>query len=376
MQEGLMIKSVESWQDKRHFIQLPWELYKGDPCWVPPLLMDMRNTLNPGKNALLSLGPHRFFIAYRQGKPVGRIGVGIDRRLNDAKGEALSYLTLFESVDEYPVAEALFNAGSDFLREQGAKVLTGPQSPSNGDDYRGLLVKGFDSAPVLLNSYNPPYYQDFFEKYGFKKDFDRNAYFYDISGGVSERLMKGVQLIQKRYGYNITPINLKDLPGEITVIKYISDLSMPDWPDMIPPSTAEIEAEVAKLKQLAVADLVLFAKTSRGEPVGFSVTLPDYNEVLLRLNGRLFPFGVFKFLWYKRNIKGLRFFVIFVTPKYRKKGVAACLYYHTMVNALRRGYTHGEGSTIHEFNTQMNLDAQKAGGDLYKIYRVYRKDDL
>jgi GNAT superfamily N-acetyltransferase len=151
---------------------------------------------------------------------------------------------------------------------------------------------------------------------------------------------------------------------------------MPDWPDMIPPSTAEIEAEVNKLKQLAVPDLILFAKTSGGEPVGFSVTLPDYNEVLLRLNGRLFPFGVFKFLWYKRKIKGLRFFVIFVTPKYRKKGVAACLYYQTMVNALRRGYTHGEGSTIHEFNTQMNLDAQKAGGDLYKIYRVYRKDDL
>jgi hypothetical protein len=171
LHEDLSVSIVESKEHKRDFIQLPWELYKGDSCWVPPLLTDMHNTLNPKKNALLGLGPHRFFIAYRQGRPVGRIGVGIDLRLNDAKGEALSYLTLFESIAEYTVAEALFNAGSDFLREQGAKVLTGPQSPSNGDDYRGLLVKGFDSAPVLLNSYNPPYYQDFFERYGFRKRF-------------------------------------------------------------------------------------------------------------------------------------------------------------------------------------------------------------
>jgi GNAT superfamily N-acetyltransferase len=371
--DGLVIKKVESKLERRHFVELPWKLYEGNPHWVPPLLTDMYNTLDPGKNALLRLGPSYFTVAYREGKAVGRLGVGIDERLNEAKEENRGYLTLFESIDDYTVAEALFDAGLGWLQKQGAAVATGPQSPSNGDDYRGLLIKGYDSSPVLLNSYNPPYYPTFFEHYGFEKDFDRHAYYYDITAGPTERLTKGVERIQKRYGYKVRPVNLKKMDHEITIIKQILDHSMPEWPDMVPPSMDELEAEAAKLKQLAVPDLVLFAENQEGEPVGFSVALPDYNEILPRLNGRLFPFGIFKFLWLRRHIKGIRLFVLFVTPPYRKKGVAACLYYNSMLNSHRLGYTHGEGSTIHEFNTQMNLDARKAGGSLYKIYRVYRK---
>jgi GNAT superfamily N-acetyltransferase len=373
---GLEIRTVITKKDKRQFVELPWHLYQNDPHWVPPLLTDMYDTLNSLKNTLLRLGPYRFLIAFKQGKPVGRLGVGIDQKLNDAKGENLSYLTLFESIEDYSVTKALLDEGLNWLRQQGATMVTGPQSPSNGDDYRGLLIQGFDSPPVLLNSYNPPYYNTFFEEYGFEKDFDRNAYLFDIASGPTERLIKGVTLIEKRYGYKIRPINMKNLDQEITIIKKILDHSMPEWPDMIPPSIDEIEAEALKLKQLAVPDLVLFAESKDGEPAGFSVALPDYNEILPRLNGRLFPTGIFKFLWYKRRIKGVRLFVLFVTPPFRKKGVAACLYYYSMLNAYRLGYTHGEGSTIHEFNTQMNLDAAKAGGELYKIYRIYRKNLL
>lgn len=355
------------------FVNLPWKLYKNDHNWVPPLLSDMFDTLNPKKNALLRLGPHRFLIAYRNGSAVGRLGVGMDHRLNEAKGNHLSYLTLFECIEDYQVAQALLDEGLSWLRSQGATLATGPQSPSNGDDYRGLLIKGFDSPPVLLNTYNPPYYNTFFETYGFEKDFDRFAYFYDIASGPTERLVNGVQLIEKRYGYKVRPINMKNIKHEIALIKKISDHSMPDWPDMIPPSLDELDAEAAKLKQLAVPELILFAETPEGEPCGLSVALPDYNEILPHLNGRLFPFGIFKFLYLRRRIKGARLFALLVTPPYRKKGVAACLYYYSIINANRLGFTHGEGSTIHEFNTQMNLDASKAGGKLYKIYRVYKK---
>ena len=306
--------------------------------------------------------------------PVGRLGVGLDLRLNESKGENLSYLTLFESVEDYAVAESLLTAGEEWLRSQGATVVTGPQSPSNGDDYRGLLVKGFETPPVLLNSYNPPYYADFLERFGFVKDFDRNAYYYDLTGGPPERLQRGVERVQQRYGFTVRPINLKALSQEILVIKKILDQSMPEWPDMIPPSMDELEAEADKLKQLAVPDLVLIIEGPDGEPAGLSVALPDYNQVLAMLNGRLFPFGFIKFLRYRKKITGVRMFVLFVTPAWRKKGVAAALYYYTMANAYRMGYTFGEGSTIHEFNTQMNLDAKKAGGELYKIYRVYRKE--
>lgn len=371
MTDNIQIKVVKTRQDRRCFVELPWTIYRDDPNWIPPLLMDMYNTLDPKKNALLRLGPNSFFLAWRNGTPVGRLGVGMDYRLNEAKNEKLSYITLFESIESYQVAEALFDTGLKWLRENGAEIVTGPQSPSNGDDYRGLLIDGFDSPPVLLNSYNPKYYVDYMERYGFCKQFDRYAYYYDLTGEPLERLTRGVDLIEKRYGFKVRKLDLKNLDREIMVIKEVVDKSMPDWPDMIPPSEEELKAEAEKLRQLAVPDLVLFVESRDGECLGLAVALPDYNQVLARLNGRLFPIGFLKYLWYRRKITGTRMFALFVTPQGRRRGVSAVLYHYTMTNARRLGYTYGEGSTIHEFNRRMTLDAEKAGGKLYKTYRVY-----
>lgn len=372
MNSEVDIKVVQSGRDRRRFIDLPWMIYRNDPNWIPPLLSDMRNTLNPGKNALLRLGPNRFYIALCDGVVVGRLGVGMDNRLNEAKKQKMAYITLFESIADYNIAFALLDAGLSWLREQGAETVTGPQSPSNGDDYRGLLIDGFSAPPVLLNSYNPPYYAGYFERYGFTKQFDRYAYYYDLTIDPLERLGRGVALAKKRYGFKERVLDMKKLDREMKIIKEVVELSMPDWPDMIPPGQDEIEAEVAKLKQLAIPELVIFVENRVGDCLGFAVALPDYNQVLARLNGRLFPVGFLKYLWYKRKITGVRMFALFVTPQGRRKGVSAALYYYTMCNAQRLGYTYGEGSTIHEFNVRMNLDARKAGGKLYKVYRVYQ----
>lgn len=374
LKDELVIKKVQNRQERRCFVELPWSLYKNDPNWIPPLLSDMHNTLNPQKNALLRLGPSAFFIALLNDLPVGRIGAGMDLRLNKAKNQETGYITLFECIENYQVAAALFDQATEWLRKEGATLVTGPQSPSNGDDYRGLLIDGFHTPPVLLNSYNPPYYLTFMENYGFKKQFDRYAYYYDISNGPLDRLTRGVALAQERYGFSVRQADLKNVAGEITVIKRVVEEAMPDWPDMIPPSDEEYEAEADKLKQLAIADLVLFVENREGECLGFAITLPDYNQVLRHLNGRLFPIGFLKFLWYKRKMTGVRLFALFVTVQGRRRGVSAALYYYTMLNAHRLGFTHGEGSTIHEFNTRMNLDAQKAGGKLYKTYRIFQME--
>lgn len=373
MKNKIEIRLVENRQDRNSFVELPWKLYHNYPNWVPPLYSDMYNTLNPAKNALLRLGPYRFYIAVINGETVGRLGVGMDLRLNEAKNKQLGYFTLFESIDDYDVASELFDQGLSWLHDQGAEFVTGPQSPSNGDDYRGLLIEGFDTPPVLLNSYNPPFYADYISKYGFEKQFDRYAYYYDISNGPNERLGRGVALAQKRYNFNVRPLNLKNLDQEIQIIKGVVDQSMPDWPDMIPPSDEELVAEAEKLRQFAIPELVLFVENSENECLGLSVALPDYNEVLAHLNGRLFPTGFLKYFWHRRKITGVRLFALFVTPKGRRRGVSAALYYHTMNNAYKMGFTHGEGSTIHEFNRRMNIDAQKAGGELYKVYRIYQK---
>ena len=376
LKANIQIKVVGSKKDRRCFVELPWFLYRNDSNWVPPLLADMYNTLNPRKNALLRLGANRFYLALRDGRTVGRLGVGMDNRLNEAKNKNMAYFTLFETIDDLSVTKALFSEGESWLRTQGAELLTGPQSPSNGDDYRGLLIKGYNSPPVLLNSYNPPFYEEHLVSIGFEKQFDRFAYFYDISKGPYERLARGAALAQKRYDFEVRALDLRHLDRELAIIKEVVEQAMPDWPDMIPPSDEELSAEAEKLRQLAVPELVLFAFNRQGEPLGFSVTLPDYNQVLVHLKGRLFPTGFLKYLWYRKKISGVRLFALFVTAEGRRRGVSAALYYHTMNNAYKLGYKYGEGSTIHEFNRRMNIDAQKAGGDLYKVYRIYHKSLL
>lgn len=356
------------------FIKLQWRLYKGDPFWVPPLIMDMKDTLNPAKNALLRLGPHAYFLAYKGEEPVGRIAVGADDRLNSFKNRKEGYISLFESIHDYEVAKALFDAATGWLLERGYNSVTGPQSPSNGDDYRGLLIRGFGSPPVLMDSYNPTYYSEFFERYGFEKQFDRFAFFYDLRAGLSERMERAVEYAMKRYKFHCDPLDLKHFNQELKDIKRIIDESHPEWPDMVPPSWEEIEAEAGKLLQVVDPDLVWFARTDDdNRPIGVAINLPDYNQVFKKLNGRLFPIGIFKFLWYKRRITGGRSLVMFVCPDYHKKGVSGAIYLHGLRAAKAKGYVYGEGGTVHEFNEAMVRDALGAGGDLYKVYRVYIK---
>ncbi|MGI6366447.1 MAG: GNAT family N-acetyltransferase [Bacillota bacterium] len=359
--------------ERRAFVNLPWRLYEGDPYWVPPLKSDMHNTLNPKHNALLRLGPSCFFLALQDGEPVGRIGCGVDKRLNEAKGKEMGYITLFESIQDYAVAEALFDAAVGFLRRHGVNLVTGPQSPSNGDDYRGLLIDGFDGPPALLNSYNPPWYQEFFEKYGFEKQFDRLGFWYDLQEPMPEKLVRGVEIAQKRYKFTVRPVNLKNLEAEIYAIKHISDHSTPeDWPDMISPSMEEIRAEVKKLIPLVKEELVLIAEAEDGEPIGMAIALPDYNYILKRLNGRLFPVGWLKFLFYKNKVKIARLFALMVVEAYHRKGVSAALYKYLFDTAKRMGYTGGDASSIHEFNIRIYNDALGAGGKVYRRFRVFQ----
>lgn len=341
----LKIIPVTTAGDRRAFVNLPWRLYRDDPNWVAPLKIDMHNTLKPKHNALLRLGPWCFFLAVQDGKPVGRIGCGVDKRLNEAKGVEMGYITLFESIQDYTVAEALFDAAVGYLRRHGVNLVTGPQSPSNGDDYRGLLVEGFDGPPALLNSYNPPWYQEFFEQYGFEKQFDRLGFWYDLSQPLPEKLLRGVDIAKRRYKFTVRPIDLKNLEAEIYAIKHISDNSTPeDWPDMISPSLEEIRAEVKKLVPLVKQELVLIAESEEGEPIGMAITLPDYNYVLKRMNGKLFPFGWLKFLYYRNKIDVARLFALMVVPTYHRKGVSAALYKHTFDVTKRLGYRGGDGS--------------------------------
>lgn len=372
---SLRITECRTFFDHYRFFRLAHRLYRNDPNWVPPLLFELWQVLYPRYNSLLRLGPHAHLLAWRDGRVVGRLGVGIDQNLNAQKQKREGYLTLFEAERDYAIAEALFTAAERWLADHGMNAWTGPQSPSNGDDYRGLLIRGFDSPPVLMNSYNPPYYQEFFERFGFEKQFDRLAYRVDLTGGEPERFARLVETVQKRYGFHVDPVDLNRIHEEFADIKTVLDHSWPEeWPDMVPPTMEEIQAEADRLLPLVEPDLVYIARSNDGRPVGFSVMLPDYNQLVRRIRGRLFPFGWLTLLRQRHTIDAGRMFILMVDQDWHRKGVSAAIYHANYQAALRRGWKWGEGGTVHEFNRKMVADAEGAGGQLYKVYRIYRKE--
>lgn len=373
---GLQICTVRSYKERKEFIMLPWKIYKGYKYWVPPMISDMKDTLDKTKNPLFSKGEHELYIAVLDGKTVGRICTGYDQTLFEKRNNNSGYITMFECINNYEVAKALFDAALQWLKGKGLSSVRGPISPKGGesDECRGLLINAFDQYPVLMNSYNPEYYVDFFNRYGFEKYLDLYAYRLDPDSLFSRNPEKSIQYAQKRYNFRVDSINLEKIEDEIAAIKYILDLAVPEeWSDMVPPTLDEIRSMADQLIKFADPDLIPIAR-SGDEPVGFGIALPDYNQVLRHMNGRMNPISILKYFWYKGKIDCARFFVMFVIPSFRKKAVSYAIYYHTFVNGVKKGYLWGEGSTIGETNLSMRNDIESFGGKHYKTYRIYSMD--
>ncbi|HBK67254.1 MAG TPA: N-acetyltransferase [Firmicutes bacterium] len=374
--DNISIKPVLTRSDMREFLLLPRSIYKNDPNWVPPLLHELKKKLDPRFNSLLSRGPYRLFLSRDSvGRPLSRLLVGVDELLNQAKGRNEGYIALFEAGNE-KAGVLLLNHACEWLLSlnKGINQIKGPISPTKGDDLRGLLIWGFNSPPVMMNSYNPPEYATYFEKAGFIKDLDLYAYYYDLKTIDAKKTERVVSYAQRKYGFQVKTLNLSQLDTELKDIKYIIDRAMPeDWEDLVPPNLEELKVIADQLKDFAIPELIPIARSLKGKPIGFAISLPDYNKVLPKLNGRLFPIGWAKFLLNRHRVSGARVFVLFVIPEFRKKGVSGTIFYQLLLKAKALGFTYGEGSTIGELNTPMRRDAEGAGGLHYKTYRVYKK---
>lgn len=370
------IKPVSTAADLKRFIKLPWKIYENDKCWVPPLISDIKASLDPVKNPTLDKITHSLFIAYQDGNAVGRVYVGIDNNLNQKKNMNMAFISMFECIKEYDVAQALLDTSMDWARHNGADFVCGPcaVTGTDGDENKGLLVDCFDRPPVLMNSYNPSYYKDFIERYGFVKDYDVFAYSMDKDTTFQKDPTKVIEYAKKRYGFRVDSLNLKNLEEEIKALKNVMDKAMPsEWPDLVPPTLEEVRDMAKRLVPLADPDIIPIARCG-DEAIGFGIALPDYNEVLIHLNGRITPLAALKYLWYKRRIKCARMFAMFVIPEFRNKGVSYAIYYTAFKNAMNNGFTKGEASTIGETNLRMRADIEGTGSIHYKTYRIYRKE--
>lgn len=365
---------VKNKRDMKQFIDLPYKLYKDDPNWVPLLKFLTRQTVRGKNNALFTNGEHITYILNKDGNTVGRLIAGYDRKTNEEKNLKKGYVTLFECINDQKAADMLFDYAKTWLKEKGMEFIEGPMSPSDGDDYRALLYKGYDSPPVLFDSYNPEYYHELFKSYGFEKYRDYHAFHFTADRFPSDRFVKVVEYSMKKYNFRIDTVDLKKIDREIRdVRKVLIQAVPPSWETFAIPSEEDIRKEANFLMKFIDPELISIARRNdNDEPIGFVVGTPDFNQVFMKMNGRLLPFGIFKYLYYKKKITRIRIFMQFVIPEFQGRAVNAAIFYNYMKNAERKGLTEAEGSTVGEENAQALRVLAAAGGDRYKTYRMYR----
>jgi len=367
--QDLHIGEVKNKQDLMAFIRFPWEIYKGDRYWVPPLIKDQLLKFSPS-HPFRSHSEMILFLARKEGQIVGRIVGIIDHHYIEFHQENVGFFGFFESISDTEVAGALLTKVGGWLKEHGMEKMVGPMNPSTNDEC-GLLVEGFDISPCLMMPYNPRYYPSLLEGFGLKKAMDLYAYWLEESFFLDDRLFRITErLIKRDPQLWVRPIHLRHLDEELKIIKGIyNDAWRKNW-GFVPLTEAEINDLSKNLKPLVVPDLVLIAYWGE-EPIGFSVSLPDYNEVLKHLNGKVGLLGTLKFLYYSRKIKTIRVMLLGVKRAFQKKGVEGLLYIETFKRGTKKGYPRAECSWVLENNILMQHGLEAMGGKRYKTYRIY-----
>jgi len=354
------------------FIKLPFKLYRNDPKWVPPLIKSMKDMLKPENNVFLG-GGHAYFMAYRDGEPVARILAGHNLLESESRGEKRGFFSLFEAQDMESGLKIL-EAAQEYLKQIGMQSMKGPFSPTNGEENRALLVEGFESPPVLYAAYNPEWYRDLFESFGFSKAADLLGFKIEASEVPFDKFRKIVGYAKKRCGFEAYPINMKRLDDELLDIQQILNNSdTRDWGSGIP--GWDVVAQAAQsMKAIADPDLVYIVRRNDGTPIAFVVSIPNYNEALIHMRGRMFPFGIFKFLYYKKRIKGVRIMMQFCIKEYERKAAVSAAYLGIMETALGKGYEWADASTIGEDNYKSWRPVEAAGGKQYRRFRYFEKE--
>lgn len=375
------IYPVRSEKDLEDFTMLPFDLYDKNSPWVAPLIGQYKKYISGEDNLLNYAGPHEKILLRDGKRTIGRLIVGINEELNKYHGLKEAYISQFESIEDIEAARLLLGFAENWAKKRGMTLIKGPLSLPGGDDNRGFLIDNFQAPVYVMNTYNKPYYNDFFLDFGFVKYFDCYGYEADLVEEALDRYKKAIPRLMKRFNYRLDKVNLKDkkaLAKDADDIKRIIEEAMPkDWLDFMPPSQEEIEGIVKQLVPFADGDLIFIARsTIDNRPLGFNITLPDYNQVLKDMKGRLLPTGFVSFLLKKRKINRGRMLVLFVIPSYRNKGVSGAIYLASQEEAQKKGYTRVEGSTIWEYNKEMLADIESFGAERTKVYRIYTKDIL
>ncbi|NTU43526.1 MAG: N-acetyltransferase, partial [Nitrospirales bacterium] len=278
------------------------------------------------------------------------------------------FFGFFESINDPEVAAALLERVEEELKGHGMDLMRGPMNFSINEEC-GVLIEGFDSAPMLMMPYNPPWYEDLLAGYGMGKAKDLNAYIHYVKTELPDKVLRVAALADKK-GITVRTITKKEFEKDMMIFKEIYNAAWAENWGFIPIADDELIYSAARLKPIVVPELTIIAEKD-GEPVGFLGMVPDFNVVLRRMGGRLTPITIAKALYYSRKITDLRLLLLGIKPEYRNRGVEAIMFREAFKGLWK--YKRLEFSWILEDNLPVIRIIEMVGGDLYKKYRIFEK---
>lgn len=371
---NLVVKPVTSRREKQAFLRLPWEIYRGDPHWIPPIRSHQAELVGYRHHPFYQHNQAQTFLAMRDGRPCGRIAAIINRehirRYEDRRG----FFGFFESENDPEVAKGLFDAARQWLAQQDIPNIRGPVNPSLNYEC-GLLTDGFDSAPTFMMTYNPPYYAELVEQYGFQKAQDLFAFdgHIDMLKTLDKKLEFVVAEATRRFDITLRPLNRKRFKEDVHTFLNIYNQSLGGTWGFTPLSDAEVDAMAAGLRWLIVPELTSMAEID-GRPIGAVFALLDYNPRIRQIDGRLFPFGFIRLLWNRKAIRRIRLISTNVLPEFQRWGVGLVATARLVPVALDWGIQEAEFSWVLESNHLSYKTLKKGGVPVSKTYRIYDYD--
>jgi GNAT superfamily N-acetyltransferase len=373
--QSIEVRPVCTRRERQIFLTFPWRIYKNDPLWVPPLLPDWKERIDPKKGVFFQRGEAEFFIAWRNGEPVGTICAAEDRPANSERNMRECMFGFFNFIQDYPVMEVLLAAASDWAIQRGLDTLTGPYNLDYEDSY-GILVEGRDRPPVLLCGHTPPYYLDFVERYGFETfRGDNIAFAVDLQADSQPlRDLAGMaERVRSRRSFTIRPADLVHWEDELEKIWVLLNAALAHLPDTRTWPREVVFSTLAPFRDVVDPNLVLFAEED-GKTIGWLPGIPNLNEAFIHANGLRYPWDYLKLAWYLRKPKAcLAVKSVLVLPEYWGSGVIILLFDEMVRQARKSGYRWIDGSLTSDDNPRTPALGDRFGAQIYKRYRVYRK---
>ena len=370
------VRAVSGRRDLTRFIDLPFALHANQPQWVPPLKLERRLFLNRRLNAFFSHGEAEYFLAWRAGRPAGRVSAHVDHAYNDFHGERWGWFGFLELEDDEHTARALLDAAAAWLRARGCERMVGPADFSMNDE-SGVLVEGFELRPMLRQPWHPPYYQPRVEEAGLVKAMDLLMWNLEVTdrSKVLPVIFELAEKLEPEHGIRVRPMRRRHLRREIEAFAEVYNSAWSGNWGFVPYSEKDLDAYAQELQLVFDKHWCMIAeRIDTGEVVGMAMTFPDINQVLARMRGRLLPLGWWHFLRKGRIMDRVRVGFLGVKPAYQHTGVAAKLYVEHFNAAATRRQHGGEMGWILETNTAMNRGMEAMGGRIVKRYRVYERE--